>query len=100
METLQAVHLDLDITGVVLGGFSIFTSFQQIKSPSVAPLSDHKTSKFVDHTTMLQDSANQQLEINLTKSLLAGRGVLVFGVAVQLVATVSKKHKMQTWPCR
>lgn len=38
---------------------------------------------------MLQNSANQQLEINLTKILLAERGVLVFGVAVQLVATVS-----------
>lgn len=37
---------------------------------------------------MLQDSANQQLEINLTKDLLAERGMLVFGVAVQLVATV------------
>lgn len=39
-------------------------------------------------TTMLEDSDNQQLEINLTKSLLAERGVLVFGEAVQLVATV------------
>lgn len=36
---------------------------------------------------MLQDSANQQLEINLTKNLLAERGMLVFGVAVQFVAT-------------
>lgn len=37
---------------------------------------------------MLQDSANQQLEINLTKNLLAERGMLVFGVAVQFVVTV------------
>lgn len=38
--------------------------------------------------TTLEDSANQQLEINLTKNLLAEQGILVFGVAVQLAATV------------
>lgn len=60
---MESYRLYIQITGVGSGGFHLegvlstftqtdFTSPGLNMSPNVAPLSDHKTSKFVDHNNV------------------------------------------------
>lgn len=77
-ERVQAVHpkFYLQVVSIFKGVLSIltqlvFTAWVLNKSPQVSLQFQITRLQNVLTTTMLLDSANQQLEINLTKNLLA-----------------------------